>query len=125
MKRIGWINFAFVLLGGASSALGHAASANDVQARWTESLGVPSIYVERARRDVGEGHYGAAARYLHRAAALLDRRAERVYGLDRRRLDRDADALRLTARDVAAGAVTSRAQLDSVLDDTRRGLRER
>lgn len=107
---------------GATSWAAAPATAPDVHARWTESLGEPSIYVQRARREVGEKRYQSAARNLRTAALLLARRSERVYGLDRKRLDRDVEALRLTARDVAAAAVTSAAQLDGVLDETHSDL---
>jgi hypothetical protein len=85
--------------------------------QWTESLGVPTIYVEQARVYVAQGLYQSAARNLRKAARILSARSQRVYGLDRTRLTADVEALRLTARDVAAGAVTSPAQLDSVLDN--------
>jgi len=101
-------------------------SANNVPApRWAESLGVPSIYVRRARIEVAAGHNKLAASSLRRAAAILTQRSEHVYGLDRRQLSRDAAALRLTARDVAAGAVTNPWELNSVLRDTHHDLGER
>ena len=102
----------------APGATESAVTGVDPHARWTQSLGEPSIYVNYARADVARGHYKSAARNLRRAAADLKQRSEQVYGRDRKRLVQDVRALRLTATDVAAGAVTSQAQLDSVLDTT-------
>jgi hypothetical protein len=82
------------------------------------------MYVEHARVHVNEHHYHSASRDLREAARVLSMRAERVYGLDRQRLSTDAQALRLTARDVDAGAITSAAQLDSVLDTTHSAVSE-
>ena len=110
----------------SAGAAASSPSANDAPApRWAESLGVPSIYVRRARVEVAAGHDKLAARSLRRAAAILTHRSDHVYGLDRRQLARDAAALRLTARDVAAGAVTNPWELNSVLRDTHRDLGER
>lgn len=95
----------------------------DFQAGWTESLGEPTIYVEHARADVGRGHYKSAARNLRKAAAILAERMPQAYGLDRRRIGADVAALRLTARDVAAGAISTPALLDSVLNTTHADLR--
>jgi hypothetical protein len=97
---------------------------NGTHPRWTEALGVPTIYVEHARVYVARGRYRSAARTLRKAARILSARAQRGYGLDRARLAADVEALRLTARDVAAGAVTSPAQLDSVLDNVHRAVIE-
>jgi hypothetical protein len=47
-----------------------------------------------------------------------------AYGLDRRRLGHDVAAFPLPARDLAAGAIKSPAQLNGMLD-TRGNLRER
>jgi hypothetical protein len=102
-----------------------AGETDDAHARWTESLGEPSIYVHYARTDVDQRHYRSAARNLRKAAAVLAEQMENAYGLDRRRLAQDVAALRLTARDVGAGAITSSALLDSVLDTTHTHLRER
>jgi len=46
-----------------------------------------------------------------------------AYGLDRRRIGADVAALRLTARDVAAGAISTPELLDSVLGTTHADLR--
>jgi hypothetical protein len=89
---------------------------------WTHSLGLPSIYIERARKEVGEKHFKSAALSLRKASVMLQQRSSRVSGLDRKRLAADATSLRLTARDVAAGAITTRAQLDSVLETTHTDL---
>jgi hypothetical protein len=119
-----FVGFALAQSGPAPAAIEapYAADAaqniDDPHARWTESLGDPTVYIEHARMDVGRRHFKSAARNLRRAAAMLSDRAKNVYGLDRRHLGDDVAALRLTARDVAAGAIASPAQLDSVLDTT-------
>jgi hypothetical protein len=102
-----------------------ARNIDDAQAKWTESLGEPSLYVEHARADVGRRHYKSAARNLRKAADMLSGKSKYAYGLDRRRLDQDVAALRLTARDVVAGAIKSPAQLDSILDTTHADLLKR
>jgi hypothetical protein len=56
---------------------------------------------------------------------MLSGKSKYAYGLDRRRLDQDVAALRLTARDVVAGAIKSPAQLDSILDTTHADLLKR
>jgi hypothetical protein len=91
---------------------------------WTVALGQPSVYVNYARRNLGESRYKAAARNLRKAATLLAVRSVNTYGLERKHLLLDAAALRLTAKDVAAGAVANQAQLDSVLNTTHAALRE-
>lgn len=100
-------------------------NAGDGHARWTESLGEPSIYVEYARREVDQKRFKSAARNLRKAATILADKMKYAYGLDRTRLSQDVAALRLTARDVGAGAITTPAQLDSVLTITHSYLRER
>jgi long-subunit acyl-CoA synthetase (AMP-forming) len=55
---------------------------------------------------------------------MLAARSVDTYGLDHRYLILDVAALRLTARDVAAGAVSNEAELDSVLNTTHSALRE-
>jgi predicted metal-dependent hydrolase len=102
-----------------------AENTNVAHAKWTESLGEPSMYVNYARVDVGQRHYKSATRNLRKAAAILAEQLKYAYGLDRRRLAQNVSALRLTARDVSAGAITSPAQLDSILDTTHAYLRER
>ena len=99
-------------------------NATDGHPRWTESLGQPSVYVNYARVEVGKSRYKAAAWNLRKAATMLANRSTNTYGLDRRHLRLDVAALRLTARDVAAGAVANPAQLDSVLNTTRSELSE-
>ncbi len=101
------------------------AGDGDPHAGWTEGLGEPTVYVEHARADVGQGHYKSAARNLRKAAAILAGRSHSAYGLDRERIGDDVAALRLTARDVAAGAISSAAQLDAVLNTTHADLRRR
>jgi hypothetical protein len=108
----------------APNAGNPARNSNDAHASWTESLGEPTVYVEHARADVGSGRYQSAARNLRKAAAILAKKSKSAYSLDRSRLGEDVGALRLTARDVAAGAITSPAQLDTVLDATHADLRE-
>jgi len=103
---------------------GNSANTQDPKVGWTESLGQPSVYVDHARADVGHGHYKSAARNLREAAKILAARSTDAYGLDRQRLKQDIKALRLTARDVAAGAITSPAQFDSVLNTTHEYLAE-
>ncbi len=109
-----------VLVGLDVTAVGHAAAGagDDVHAKWTDSLGEPSVYVNYARVEVDQKSYQSAARKLRKAAAILAQRLSDTYGLDRRQLVDDVAALRLTARDVEAGAITSSAQLDGVLDTT-------
>ena len=58
------------------------------------------------------------------SAAILADKLQHAYGLDRRRISEDVAALRLTARDVAAGAVSTSAVLDSVPDTTHADLLE-
>ena len=102
-----------------------AGNTDDAHAKWTESMGEPTMYVKYARADVDQRHYKSAARNVRKAAAILSEKLHDAHGLDRRRLVQDIAALRLTARDVGAGAITSPAQLDSVLDVTHAHLRER
>jgi hypothetical protein len=97
---------------------------SDGHPMWTESLGQPSVYVQYARVEVGESRYQSAARNLRKAAGILAKRSTRTYGLDRRRLRLAVAALRLTARDVSAGAVSTSIQLDSVLNTTHSALSE-
>lgn len=100
------------------STANEAGNSVGAHPRWTESLGVPTLYIEHARTNVAHRHYRLASRNLRKAAAMLSARAERAYGLDRRHLAADVEALRLTAQDVAAGAISTPAQLDGVLDST-------
>jgi hypothetical protein len=83
------------------------------------------MYVHYARADVDQRHYKSAARNLRKAAAILAEQMNHAYGLDRRRLAQDVAALRLTARDVGAGAIASPAQLDGVLETTHAYVHER
>ena len=108
----------------APNAVGAAQDTSAAQGQWTESLGQPSVYVEYARADVGRRHYKSAARNLRKAASILSAKSKEAYGLDRRRLSEDIKALRLTARDVAAGAITSPALFDSALRTTHAYLSE-
>ncbi len=128
-RRIGIFSLAAVCILALSVAVAARAQSDappaDVQARWTESLGKPSVYVQHARAEVDQGHYKSAARHLRKAAALLEQQSQDVYGSDRRRIQQDEKALRLTARDVASGAVTSAAQLNSVLDSVHFDLQKR
>jgi len=103
---------------------GVTAWAQSATPSWTESLGLPTVYVDHARAKVAHGRYLSAARDLRRAAAMLATRSQRVFGLDRLRLVADCRALRLTARDVAAGAVTNAAQFHGVLDATHTAVSE-
>ena len=103
---------------GSMLFFGFAAQSRTPQAAWTESLGEPTIYLNYARANVVRQHFKSAARNIRRAAADLSQRSHGAYGLDRKRLLEDIEALRLTARDVDAGAVKSPAQLESVLEST-------
>ncbi len=104
--------------GNAAKAGSAAQNTDAAQVTWTESLGQPSVYVDRARADVGLRHYKSAARNLRTAANILATRSKNTYALDRQRLSQDVKALRLTVKDVAAGAITSPALLDSALQTT-------
>ncbi|MEO7208910.1 MAG: hypothetical protein ABI145_19615 [Steroidobacteraceae bacterium] len=77
---------------------------------------MPGIYINQARIKVGQTRYKSAALQLKKGAKILTQRAESVYGMDKIRLTQDAATLRLMAKDVGAGAVTTVAQFDSVLD---------
>jgi hypothetical protein len=91
---------------------------------WRDSFGVPGIYINQARIKVGQNLYRSAARDLQKGARILTQRAESVYGMDKIRLMEDAATLRLMAKDVEAGAVTTVAQFNSVLDDIHTHVRE-
>lgn len=80
--------------------------------------------MEHARAEVGQRRFKSAARNLRTAATILAVTSKNAYGLDRQRLRQDIKALRLTAQDVAAGAITTPAQFDSVLQTTHAYLAE-
>jgi hypothetical protein len=63
-----------------------------------------------------------AARNLRHAAAMVSKQESYAIGRERARLHIAVEALRLTAKDVEAGAVDSSAQLDAILHDTHRDL---
>jgi hypothetical protein len=108
------------LLACAEAAPGYSVS--DAGADWADVLTAPRHYLRTARRAVDHRHYRIAARNLRAAATMVAHHEGYAVGRERRRLRVAAQALRLTAKDVAAGAVTSSMQLDGVLNDTHRDL---
>jgi len=102
-----------------------AMEGSDEASDWADALTAPRTYLRDARRAVADGHYAVAARKLRQAAAMVSHHEVFAVGRERRRLQIAVKALRLTAKDVAAGAVTSAAQLDGVLRDTHRDLAAR
>jgi hypothetical protein len=110
----------------ATSAAAEAQAApiaiSDKPAAWAEELTAPRAYISNARRAVDRHHYMVAARNLRHAATMVSKQESYAIGRERARLHIAVAALRLTAKDVEAGAVDSSAQLDAILHDTHRDL---
>jgi hypothetical protein len=103
---------------------GSAVLINDANGGWRDSFGVPGIYITQARIKVVQNRYRSAARDLQKGARILTQRAGSVYGMDKIRLMEDAATLRLMAKNIEAGAVTTVAQFNSVLDDIHAHVRK-
>lgn len=112
-----WVALPFARSAAADRpAVALAGSGNP--AAWADEVTAPRNYIGAARHAVEHHHNVAAARHLRNAARMVAQHEGYATGRERARLGLAAEALRLTAKDVEAGAVSSAGQLDAVLNDT-------